>query len=60
MNFFTGVFDTDKQITISDIDECDNGSHLCSENATCINNHGSYTCNCTEGFTGDGFSCTGR
>ena len=47
-------------IFILDIDECDRVEHICVEHATCINNDGSYTCDCLEGFTGDGFSCDGR
>ena len=33
----------------------------CHVNATCTNTNGegSYTCACLDGFTGDGFNCTG-
>nr|XP_039267678.1 fibrillin-2-like isoform X1 [Styela clava] len=30
----------------------------CHDNATCTNNIGSYTCECNDGFTGNGTSCT--
>ena len=43
-----------------DVNECMEGTARCSEHATCDNKPGNYTCNCTEGFTGDGFSCHGR
>ena len=43
-----------------DIDECDLDSHGCSENATCTNTDGSYTCECKDGYYGDGFNCSGR
>ena len=46
----------------SDIDECQESNvSLCHELAACVNTNGSYTCNCTEGYEGDGFaSCIGR
>jgi len=49
----------------SDINECDNGTHLCDANATCTNtvysaveSPNGHTCTCNAGFTGDGTSCT--
>uniref|UniRef100_H3B8Y7 Mucin 4, cell surface associated n=1 Tax=Latimeria chalumnae TaxID=7897 RepID=H3B8Y7_LATCH len=41
-------------IIFSDINECLN-DHTCVENAMCINNLGSYSCNCTKGYQGDGY-----
>jgi hypothetical protein len=41
-----------------DIDECANGTANCSVNATCKNTHGSFTCTCNPGYTGDGKTCT--
>ena len=32
----------------------------CSDNATCTDGNGSYMCECKDGFTGDGFTCTGK
>ena len=42
-----------------DVDECSEESDPCDENADCINNDGSYSCTCKQGFTGDGVSCSG-
>ena len=42
------------------MDECDLGSHGCSENATCTNTDSSYTCECKDGYTGNGFNCSGE
>lgn len=44
----------------SDMDECSNGSHMCSNNADCHNTVGSYRCTCKDGFSGDGFYCSGH
>ena len=45
---------------ISDINECTNGSAECDENADCENNEGSYDCNCKNGFSGNGKTCSGK
>ena len=42
-----------------DIDECANGT-LCDFNAMCINEMGSYFCDCNIGYTGNGVLCQGR
>jgi hypothetical protein len=39
----------------TDWNECIMGIHMCNDDATCVNNPGSYTCRCDPGFTGDGF-----
>ena len=41
-----------------DIINCENDDG-CHDNATCIDANGSYICMCQDGFTGDGFNCTG-
>ena len=41
-----------------DINECAQDND-CHNNATCINNSGSYDCECNSGFRGDGKVCTG-
>lgn len=45
-----------------DIDECSTSysyvrRRLCGENAVCVNSPGSYSCQCEEGFSGDGHTC---
>lgn len=46
---------------IIDINECDTGTDHCSGNGSsiCTNTIGSYYCNCSHGYEGDGFNCTG-
>ena len=46
-------------LSSSDINECYIDSP-CHANATCNNTKGSYTCECSIGFTGDGFTCDGN
>ena len=43
-----------------DIDECKNGDNKCDSNAKCTNNIGSYDCECKTGYSGNGFTCTGK
>ena len=44
-----------------DIDECASNLDNCASNsARCANLDGGYMCQCSEGYTGDGISCTGR
>ena len=45
---------------IIDADECASGSHECDRNAKCQNTEGSYACECTPGYKGDGFTCVGK
>ena len=47
------------QNIFSDIKNCENDDG-CHDNATCSDDNGSYTCVCKNGFTGDGFNCTGE
>ena len=44
---------------ISDINECEGGTHNCSSNAVCNNTKGFYNCTCKPGYEGDGNNCTG-
>jgi hypothetical protein len=41
----------------SDINECANGTDNCSDNATCTNSFGAFSCECNAGFFGDGVTC---
>ena len=43
----------------TDINECESDLHPCHLKATCNNTDGNFTCNCTAGYEGDGFTCTG-
>ena len=45
-----------------DIDECNVGRHTCPADATCVNTHGSYKCNCPSGYKLDETSnrCDGK
>ena len=46
-------------LPFSDIDECaDDSLNDCHENATCVDNDGSYECHCPDGFIGDGRTCS--
>ena len=42
-----------------DLDECTLYSP-CPVGADCINTDGSYLCQCRSGYSGDGYTCTGR
>ena len=46
-------------IVISDINECNTGEHLCEQ--VCVNNIGSYNCDCFIGFALDAnaINCSG-
>ena len=44
---------------VSDINECDLNTHNCSNNADCLNTNGSFVCNCSSGFSGNGVICEG-
>ena len=44
-----------------DIDECAfDLNNTCHENATCIDAIANYTCQCNEGYEGNGFNCSGK
>ena len=47
-------------ILVSDVNECVENLDQCSNNATCLNTMGSYTCSCDQGYEGNGFNCTGK
>ena len=40
--------------TCVDIDECNDGSHTCDQNATCTNNDGGFYCACNVGWNTGG------
>ena len=39
------------------MDECAEMTHDCSPHANCVNQVGTFTCKCREGFVGDGKDC---
>ncbi|XP_015767027.1 PREDICTED: uncharacterized protein LOC107345791 [Acropora digitifera] len=41
-----------------DLDECSGGNNHCHANAFCTNTFGSYECECSAGYSGDGRNCT--
>jgi hypothetical protein len=43
-----------------DIDECSANTHICPVNETCINNVGSYTCECMTGYEWNDTHCVGK
>ena len=43
-----------------DIDECIRGTHNCHSDATCTNTEASFTCQCNDGYDGDGVTCSGK
>ena len=45
---------------LTDIDECDDSTVSCGDNAECANTDGSYSCSCSSGYSGDGMTCTGK
>ena len=46
-------------LTCQNVNEC-GGNHQCHRDAFCTDNHGSYSCSCIAGYTGNGFSCQGN
>ena len=48
------------ELCTADVNECTEGTNSCHRHASCYNTLGSYSCSCNPGYTGDGFSCTGK
>ena len=44
-------------VLFTDIDECLENRHDCSDFADCKNTIGGFQCSCDEGFHGDGWDC---
>ena len=47
-------------MTCIDVNECQDESHNCSNNAKCRNTPGSHHCQCNVGYAGDGMTCTSK
>ena len=45
---------------VSDSDKCAINNGGCNVLAVCNSTSGSATCTCLEGFTGNGYNCTGK
>ena len=45
--------------TLTDVNECETEEALCDPNADCTDVLTSYSCQCRQGFEGNGFNCTG-
>ena len=52
-------FNMIRDVTVADIDECANSTDTCSPFAVCNNTIGEFNCSCIDGYSGDGFNCTG-
>lgn len=39
------------------MNECVDGTHDCRENANCMNNPGSFSCECADGYVASGRDC---
>ena len=57
--YFKSFFSILNVIFLKDVDECIEQLDNCNHKATCLNNHGSFSCQCMEGYYGDGFDCHG-
>ena len=44
----------------ADINECENKDTDCHQYSQCINEIGNYSCQCFDGFAGDGYQCEGK
>ncbi|XP_078660137.1 uncharacterized protein LOC144904866 [Branchiostoma floridae x Branchiostoma belcheri] len=42
-----------RSVNCTDIDECVDGSHQCSDNTVCVNTEGGYWCDCLPGYYKD-------
>ena len=45
-------------VSFLDIDECVEKRDNCSLNADCIDEEGGFRCECDDGYTGDGVTCS--
>ncbi|XP_012391337.1 adhesion G protein-coupled receptor E5 isoform X7 [Orcinus orca] len=46
----TTMFKNESENTCRDMDECSSGQHQCHNSTICVNNVGSYTCRCRQGW----------
>lgn len=46
-------------LNVAEINECEEELDDCHNMAECINTNGNYTCQCRQGYAGDGRTCAG-
>ena len=45
----------------ADVDDCALGLHMCDNSTSeCVDTIENYTCQCKDGYEGDGFNCSGK
>ena len=60
LKFYCGLINNYLFWSLSDIDEClSTASNNCDGYASCTNSIGSFSCQCNQGFTGNGTACNG-
>jgi len=47
-------------VTQTDVDECAVNNGGCSQFAKCENLPDNFMCTCIDGYSGNGFNCTGK
>ena len=52
------IIETISLLSVVDLDECETGTHDCAVEAACVNNEGSFSCECPNGYAGDGRKCS--
>jgi len=57
---FRGIDHVVPRCVVTDIDECVDNNGNCSKDANCTNSDGSFNCTCHDGYSGDGFNCSGN
>ncbi|XP_028408849.1 scavenger receptor cysteine-rich type 1 protein M130-like isoform X2 [Dendronephthya gigantea] len=49
--------DAGVECSFNDIDECSLNTHYCASHSYCVNTHGSFSCECKKGYTGNNVTC---
>ena len=58
VSFFFWLRECVFHVSFLDIDECVEKRDNCSLNADCIDEEGGFRCECDDGYTGDGVTCS--
>ena len=56
MTTFKG-HEMDLNLECTNVNECATMTHMCDQNAECLDTDGSFECFCNYGFGGDGLTC---